>query len=783
MSTTTLKTTLKVESPALFPSQRGYTPFTTSHEVSTSGEYYQDLLINDEEPTYLSPVVGGAEGSFIYIKAADSNPSHTVVNIYDRENAKPFMTLKAGEFAFVPVPHSQEGLYALTTFGEAQLNYFYADRGRKAGESVIIYQVDSVAESSNWFYCVLDTAIGGTPDWIDTGYNRNDWSMYVDSIVNDKGYVLRYYNNEFGYNNFQFVNSRGEVIPSNIPTGNFAYNSYSNNGKAFVIFYEVGEGTQAMAYFDGDNLYYHEFDYTTSIYLDSNYDSSTKDGTVTVYAENYDDVGGREVVFLINRDQKVMISDIIFNDNAYYVDTFVNYYADFVVLQTWDDDNWRLVNLKIFATNGELLKTVNFTAEDDINDTDYYFYGVGNLQIVYENDNNSVYTLLNYNEKTGVLLGFDKDWKHESGEDYDIYSIIASSLDLEDNRDGNRNSVAITFGSSEYEGGILSNRPYAFDITCLFEGQTTPKNYVIHSGGLGDFYYSSDYILTNDSFSFLYGSSHHDSIITAYVISKDLDEPKNIKLIDDKLFNYDYNGWWNFDRFGDYSMMQLNSEEYDTTTYVVWDKDGVLDTLVIPNSNEGNYRTRKNSLFIREWYDAESCWYFDIKTNKFVLIPEFYSQRGWTQYGTEIDATNNGKMVLVKPEYYGNNNNVEARILDNGILSEKVVLLDASVMEWSNMFWEISDETFIIGCRPNNTYVIKVYDLNLNYLYTVETGLDGWNEAFISANRRSVTYFEDYSGSNNGAFYSFGKLLSKAEIPNDENWEWRANDYDWWNNW
>ena len=145
-----------------------------------------------------------------------------------------------------------------------------------------------------------------------------------------------------------------------------------------------------------------------------------------------------------------------------------------------------------------------------------------------------------------------------------------------------------------------------------------------------------------------------------------------------------------------------------------------MDSLAV-NYGQWNYRIRYNSLYIRDWNSVKS-YYFNVNSGKFEQILPFHSQRAFT-YRTYESSVNDGIIMMVKPNYYGTPNVIQARFLINGVLSA-----DVTMPYFGNGWnWELGANGFTWAYEKvvngNLVWIINLYDFSFNLLNTYNSGM------------------------------------------------------------
>lgn len=771
------KTTLNVEST----DQSTPIKITTSYNNNLLDNVVMGKVTVNTNPTGIPLGAGKSRGSFLYIKSSEKNPKQNIIGI---ANNGGIITLSPGEFAAIPLYTSNDGgpfgnnILAFTTNGTAELEYFTGSRGEEVGESVLVWFRDTGTNTYKFFTLDANTAVPGqgpaifmNSGIVDTQINYDDWANnQIETIVNRKGYIIRFWNNS-GNNKFVFVNSRGSIIDTvNL---NQTFNIYNGDGRANLITWYDGDDGHAI-YFDGDNYWQHDFLNINNIYVDNNWDDCTADGTFPLFIEGYNGTP-TEATFLVKGVDKTLIKTTNIYNN--WTNSYVYSHGNFIVVETLAEGNQYDVveTLEIFNTDGTLVKTVNIGLE--MNNRDFYFYGSGKMQVVYrDNDNAGNYIFLNYNQLTGKLIGEDLTWT--SG--YNNYTVVCDNYYTGSGRDYKPESVAIIkYYNYSTDNQYLLNQDTDGDleVTYIINNDLEQRNYVVPN--TEDSFFASDNYNTNNyttdkDFVLLSGNNRTSGALVATRFTSGA-EPTRFNLIND-LSTYNvsnYDAWVNC--FGDYRYLSVRTNTGNTNReFIVFDSK-VLDKVSV--YWDGYNDSYDFNTLVAVDYDVNKEWYFNTTTKKWTLLPT-YTDGNWWSTGTEGDQypVNPGKFLLVRDQYTSTLDTIYGRMINRGVAANEKELL--KVGNISNWWLNMSTETVVLAYKENSNSNIKVrvFDLNLNFLYEVDTEkpyLNSWNYY------GKLNYWSFYDNNDNYTHYKFGKLMSLIHLSNPNGYNNGFNNTDW----
>jgi hypothetical protein len=780
------KTTLSVEST----DESTPVKFSTTYNNNLLDNIVMSKITVDSNPTEIPLGSGKSRGSYLYVKSGAVNPKQNIVGII---NYGSVITLSPGEFAVIPLytlddsngpggPFGSNSFAAFTTNGTAELEYFTGSRGEDVGENVLVTFNDG---SSTWKYFTLDanTAIPGQGLNIfmsgsigDTNVNTTTYpSRDIATIVNQKGYIMRFYD-DLGLNKFVFVNSRG-VIVDDVDI-NQTYNSYIGDGRANLITWYDGDDGHAI-YFNGDNFWQHDFIGINNIYVENNWDACAADGTFPVYIEGYNGLI-QEALFLIKGADKTLIKTT--NPTENWSNSYVYAHGNFIAVETITEGNIydELITLEIFNTDGLLLKTVNFN-NTEMQNRDYYFYGSGKMQIVYTDAVTGDFKFLNYNQLTGKLIGDDLTWTSNHND----YEVICNTYSTGSGRDYKPESVAIIMhGNDSTDNNYLLNVDTDGDleVTYIINNDLEPRNYVVPS--TEDRYYASNGWNTNNhatdkDFVLLSGDNRISGPLVATRFTSGA-EPTRFNLINN-LGTYNVsNGNAYAECFGDYRVLLVDTNVVNPPReFIVYDSK-VLDKVSIGNDD---YDFEFNTLIVVD-YSNQKEWYFNTSTKKFTLLPT-YTDGSWWNSGSEGAQypIGLGKILFVRDQFNPTSHSIQGRMITRGAVAGEKELLKLGNdigFEINQWYLNMSAETVVLAYKEtlNSNWKVRVFDLNLNFLYEVDTEKPNqynWN------NYGKLNYWVFNDNANNYTHYKFGKLLSSLTQNQPTGFNSAYNNYNWWN--
>jgi len=756
------KTTLSVESTD--PSTPVKFTATQNNDLTNDIVTGKVMVDSNFPPTVINVPQTGAKGSYVYIKSSATNPKHTLITI--SSEGEFILSLSPGEYAVVPFMASyNSNLFATVTHGTAELEYLTGSRGEEIGESVLVRFQDP--NTSTWKYFTLDAATGKPGPMVDTGVQYNVYpNQQVSALVNQKGYILEFYNND-NEHKFVFVGTSGQIISSEEINQNF--NRYQGDGRANLITWYDGNGNGHAFYFDGDNLYTHDFVNIDGIFVDDNWDACAADGTFPVYIEGYNG-GTQEAVFFVKGADKKLVKT---TSNGDYMNTYTGAYANFVAMETlYNDGDTYLYSVEIYDTDGTLLKSVNFN-EMWIDSSDFYFYGSGKMQIVYRDGDTSDLIFLNYNQLTGKLIGDDLLWRDNS----QTYQVVIDTYRTGYSRPYRPESVAILLYYNEgqnYSYLLNQDTDGGLKVTYIINNDLEARNYTVPY--TEDRYFAANYwydslFASNTDFILLSAENRTSGPLIATRFASGV-EPTKFQVIPDlsvyNVSNIDSGAWIDGYIFGDYRYLAIrkNSGNGDRDV-IVYDGKKVLDTISGIFWDDFSTPTEFNQLSVIDW-NNENIWYFNTSTKKFVKLPTGGWVWDWDSPSSEGAQypVGTGKTIITKVKDNTDSVSIWGRVITKGSAANEKELLkfgNQPNFEWYYLYTYMTTETIVLGYKEyyNSTWKFKVFDLNLNFLYEVDTEkTERWTDDYYG---KSV-YYALHDNNGNWTYYNFGKLLNSLDL-------------------
>jgi len=784
----TLQSALTLKSSTLFPAAIDFSVSATS-DISGDTSYGKVNLIKGTNTLLHSSAIGG-KGTYVYVSSPTSNSKAGAINIFGENSlvdGEPIATLYAGEFAIVPISKRQGRIYATSTNGVQTLDYIIGNRGETIGQSALFKYSTS---DGDWHYEVSDSAAAEANATYNTSLTTLAYGDFdIDSIVQDKGYLLELH--EGGEYIAYPIDSNGKPVSHNMPNDVMDSPRYELGGKGHAFFY--GDVDPTISHFDGDTVNTYVFPNATTSYLESNYDYATADGSFIAYVEDYEGVTDQEAVFVINGARKHMLSSINYGtSNSDYVETYVYYFANFIVHVVLNDDTSTFIKtLNIFSTAGVLLKSVDIPSTYD--DFNIDFHGIGKcfISMYSSSDINLPWLFFHYDQATNQLIGEDLTWTHERGSNYESINVISSRLFLDSDSNYESSALAaIVYSDTDTSSNIaFRNVDYA-DLIYLFNGETVPSSYSIWDTPGTDFWINTSEANTNYNGCIVTGSEIYIPWAPA-VDEGDLNllrvvkgsAPTSVVVVDQELV------------ISPASSSSVRLEGFDgkamiayrlitgKTVYKIFGSSGTaaLATLTIDSPGEWNYRLRGKSLFIRTWGLSPSNrnWYLNASTNQFVELSTFYSQRYYL-HGTSENGQNTGYMVLVKPDYYGSGSSWTARILNNGILGADRTLHSSSTdVDDYEIALSSQGLAFAYQQTGSSDWAVKFFsEADLSLSYSVDTECSNLNDYGAAGNRN---YWIFYTTGNEYRLFSFSKnSCAVKDVPESADRDFTLNDYWWW---
>ena len=754
------KTTLNVESTNFATATVNFT--STNNTDLTDDIVFSKITVNTIG-SLIYPNNHGAKGSFLYVKSSASNPKHTSINIGNEGGE--IATLYAGEYSLIQLSKEMGPLYANATHGTAELEYFFGSRGEELGESVLIHYKNTTSEKWEYFIMDSNTCIPGPVVEPIIGDNT-EWSTAPEvSTVKRKGYVLWYQNSTTLDSRYIFINRRGLIINEVTGTPTYNYNVWGGYENSILLTW-LDDGVGHAVHFDGDSCTEHTFENITDIYVEWNWDQCSADGTFPVYIEGYGE-GLDEAVFLIKGADKTLIK--ITDPSNNWSNTYAYEFGNFIVVETVTEGNQydEIETLEIFRTDGTLLKTVDIGNIEALN-KDYYFYGSGKLQVVYQEFDTNKLTFLNYNQLTGKLIGDDLNWTSSNLTNYEVICDPYSSLGGMDYKPESVAIIKYYDENTDSDSFLYQDTDGDLEVTYIINNDLEQRNYVVPN--TEDRYYVSNngnsiwLHATDKDFVLLSADSRNSGPLVATRFTSGA-QPTRFNLIND-LSIYVINDVNNYNvqsrAFGDFRYLGVKNDTNDNQEFIIYDSN-ILDKVSV---YWDDYDTTRefNTFYISDGQIGKN-WYFNISTKKWVLIPTYYNSNYTCSEGSEYPISIS-KILLRRTQVNPTSESLHGRIITRGNISNEKELLkvgNTPGAEIWNWYLEMGAETIVLSYQEtsNSNWKVRVFDLNLNFLYEVDTEKNNFNSSSgFAFGNINFWVFNNYNNNDN-VFYNFGKLLNK----------------------
>lgn len=718
----------------------------------------------------------------------------------------------------------------------AELDYLVSDRGGEWGQSINVMYTDNGDWNSRTVDVGLGEEVSRSFYGLTGPYfpSINDtWTLNDIYPIQDKGYTAYWLGDGNSQLQWRYFDIKGRLVFN--PAADFQVATADLNnqglldGKIHWAIWNNGTG-QTLQIFDGENIYVHLFENATAANIEyGTFDDTTANGSFLVYVEDYNGIPGNDAYVLINGGTATVLSNLNYAESDLFADGYVYNFANFVLILTFNDNTGYYVGMKIFNTSGILIQDFSFaeyppiTGPAGYNIIQRWFYGDGKFQLVCYNSSDPVdRLLLNYNEYTNRLV-IDSNNTTDT-----VLKVIAryktgipQNQDIAQSFDPQSLGLLFTIETDEDNALFLNKKvTYAYMKT-LFSGETAFTNTVIVDGddlymryfdntfanvisvgSQGDNTENTSDIFPNQKAIYLHigdinAASADTGALKALIFRPGAAEPTEITI--GSMTNYETApgsispsaqvGYYYDDNdngivavpFGDYMMYAYYLAVDDKTVFAVYNSGGTLmDTLTFNGQRTyaGFWRIQYNSLLIRSWINDATYqrnWYFDVASNKFLEIPEFYGARDYVYAEWLTTGVNSGRMLL----NWGDGNGYDYyRVLGpNGLSNKLVAPLSYSTSEYD---WDFtSTNFFFFGLDPDysDNVRIYVYDKDLVLRNNVLTGIDGWNYTNHSKKR---FYLQQYGDGNAIATIATESSSVMLQWP-DDNWRRTFNDLVWWN--
>jgi hypothetical protein len=780
-----LKSTLRLESQSALPSGLNLTVIDTSSVTNSNLS-----AISVDTNLIDLPISGnGPKGSILYVQSPITNQN--VINIYGKGQTIPFITLKPGEFAIVPLSSLHDGLQVNCPFGTASLNHLFASKGGQFGKSTVLLK----KEVDYWYYGVFDYDLGQVRNWVSTGIDSSINFSYYNEI-NNSGMAV-HFQAISGDKYTIFINSRGKLVTPPF-TNPITLLNYDNlNGKGALTIWS-NSGTLTATLFDGDEFYTHDFPGASDLYLDDNWDNCTADGAFVLYVSDYEGQSSIDAEFLINKGVATKLNELNYGSSYLYSNAYFYNFGTFVYVEIYNDDTGHYEKIQIWDTNGVKLKEVSLSGLG-ITDVEKKFYGVGKLQLIAYNDNEVTdpYYLFNFNETLNRLLGENLLVTVNRGSDFQNFEIVANgrywwSQSYEPSSSIEPESLMMLF----WDNSASYNSVYFIDtltsylkVITLFDGDSAFATDTITDGPTigvrveSSDYYSSSAIMPAKSSILLNttdGGSRTTGSLVARIYSKG-GTVHSVTIADLSTINTASNSGYSSGThpvsiaFGDYKMYALYNPSLNQTTYSVYNGVGTkLSELMFANQHTyiGFWRTRLNVLLIRTWDGVNNNWYFNDKSKAFVQIPEFYGARAYVRNYSSPTGVDNGTMLLEGQDMASN----YYRVLGSNFISNKKATSPGNTNYNNIELGQTYINRFYVDSIGNMYAEVYDYTMTLLKQYSLGPIGVGYVDDYYTSGDQVIYKIQNDTFGTNTWYYVTNESVEKLVNSSALTWQVMVND-------
>lgn len=622
----------------------------------------------------------------------------------------------------------------------------------------------TMEDQPNWYYAVMGVETETITDVYDTGVPKN-WSSYDSNIVQNKGYMISFYDG--GNYKVIFTDKDGKQV---FDFSTFGFSQWDADGRGVLVLDPDGSpgGGYRFYYFDGEKVGTHDFEGEVNGFeVGTNWDVSMKSGSIAVKIVYID---GSVKWYLIDVNGAYLIGDGAYGDYPGYF--FVHSMTDYGVYLINDKPASSYIALRFISSTGVVLKELDLTEYGytrvylwngtphfwGINQCDFAFYDADDV------------------EKDWLLISFNgKDlvsYQTERGTSYDAINLDYQTVYPTDDYSYQPGSIAWVMWSTSSAFPAFSHYDVATSSVKFVYKFNSDANYHEYAPA-GNFSWRWRWPCSDKSIIVQYTTDGDDSHILALLPG----EAAPVSIVSRANNYYD----WTSNMFGDYFYISYNLNDAGTYTQLyVYNYNLTFSTSGSFIGEVYNYRARFNSLFIRNW-NGDTNYYFnttsigDKGTPEILGIGTFYSQRGWDYNSEFAQGVNDGTMVLVNPPYYSG---PSFRVLKSDSITEDIPL-EYYDSDWG---WDVSQSyffywTFAPNGGLNKTIKMFLYDLNGNLLNTVSTDYSGYDNWDMSDKR---LIFNGYVGDPRSYTFLFPDKTLNFDLSKAKNYGYLINDYRWW---
>lgn len=648
--------------------------------------------------------------------------------------------------------------------------------------------------NSNYEFFVVDEK-GVKTNRVNTGIVANDWYENNSWVIQSKGYVIEFRNEED--NNiyqFLFVRADGTIAGSKIIQGNLLYQYDQRNGKYFY-YNELTTTGRDIVYFDGDEIYTHTFDAnntTARVAWNANtyiYETEGFQDGSSVFTDN---VSASGLIVYDDRDSDInkkwyslhkgTITELFQEDNGHIPDTTWDFQSSFVTNIRWDN---YYSDITFYSTEtGNVLQTLSVTASEYQN-VDSLYYGTGKFSALFYN--NSEYLVVTYDGVTNQL--FTKTVERIGTGEWDFFcSTKTPSLgDAPWGDDDYRNFISenivfvfqnngVSYDAAQYSLYYWTN----ISLLGVFDGATQSDLVTLDGYGVDTVNYGSG-AFTENKFSVFADSTGTSSNNTGQAAQLIIDA----------------NGY-TFSNFGPtiaevdgFNLIQLD----DAYVYKIYQSGSDIDEYQKFGTNgqrlmtatfspaQTNYWNTGKLFRMEHYYGNTYSTYFtnDIIGNSpssiealGLTVSKAYRNDSWTTYYNTPDNINDGKVLLAGDDYTA----VDNFVLLTGT-TEPVYLDFSYIFDTNNNIYLC--KTFIIVQYQDGegNGFAKTYDYDGNITQELSFGQCEWISSDSVVGDLGVIRFTNW-GTTKRVFLTKDTYYA-YDLEWDPYYHWTIfNDYYWW---
>ena len=607
-------------------------------------------------------------------------------------------------------------------------------------------------------------------DLIDTGINSNDYIYNAWSIVDGKGFLFAFYDNNTNAPSFIFLDINGNIVEkvTDIPSG-YNWDYYTLDGLASAVYYVNPEDTNTtiVKWWMGTEVFTKVMPCTSND-IGFNWTSGAdamSDGTFTAY---YWD-GEQDNVYLLNsKGDAININNALSPiDNVY--STYMYNFSDYMYVHFYNGDIYNLIRL-IYADGSYKDIDISSYTADNINRR---IYGVeGRFFVEMTPDNTSLdRTILAYNPKTKTTVTYSYPYDANYG-DY-LYSTRYANIDkyidyTPSFGDGSENIVLFRANYTGYDGKFdLFNY---FEVIWLLKDETSFSTWQpasIGGSGIGFGIYSPSGLKYP---SFLY---HNDG-----------DAGLSLLVLNNEGANTVYLSGYQYNTLSDSYVYPLGNriyirasiESYTSYVFTIFDNtDMIGGYLSLPSSYVNQVFNTYNLLVITS--NDPEIRYIRSQDNSYTIIQRESTAALIADYSNYSDYIDLKQTGTIQVRTLGQTDDTDYLIRESSETVPAEITIPSNLEEYI-----VSKDTitYLYKDLDNfSNYVVQIVDQEGTILQSVVTEVDTYYRFEYVGNR----LFLAQTGNGNWYFHLITPNAAEVKIINDSVFsleDYGANDYRYW---